>query len=119
MNELSKLGLAIKAARESLGLSMRQLAEAADLSPSTISLIESGQRDATFSTIVSISRALAVKPSILLDLAAGLDDDVANSQKWRANIQENRGSLDALSKSLNEKLKIVLANVGAKSETQF
>ena len=76
-NELRSLGLSIKAARESKGLSMRQLAEKAGLSVSTISLLESGQRDVTFSTITGIARALDTKPSVLLDLALALGAELS------------------------------------------
>lgn len=59
-NELKALGIRIKAARESRGLSIRDLAELAGINKSQIVRIESGQSDPHYTTLLRIARALEV-----------------------------------------------------------
>lgn len=59
-SELKTLGGRIKAARESRGLSIRDLAELAGINKSQIARIESGQSDPHYTTLLRIARALEV-----------------------------------------------------------
>lgn len=59
-NELTALGDRIRAIRESQGLSIRDLADMADLNKSQIVRIESGQSDPHYTTLLRIARALEV-----------------------------------------------------------
>ncbi len=59
-SELKTLGGRIKAARESRGLSIRDLAELAGINKSQIVRIESGQSDPHYTTLLRIARALEV-----------------------------------------------------------
>lgn len=59
-NELKALGSRIKAARESRGLSIRDLAELAGINKSQIVRIESGRSDPHYTTLLRIARALEV-----------------------------------------------------------
>jgi transcriptional regulator with XRE-family HTH domain len=52
----------LREARLQALLSMRQLARKAELSPTTIYLLESGQRSPQLLTIYKLSRALGVSP---------------------------------------------------------
>lgn len=59
-NELTALGDRIRAIRGSQGLSIRDLADMADLNKSQIVRIESGQSDPHYTTLLRIARALEV-----------------------------------------------------------
>lgn len=59
-NELTALGDRIRAIRESQGLSIRDLADMADLNKSQIVRIESGQSDPHYTTLLRIARALEI-----------------------------------------------------------
>lgn len=59
-NELKALSSRIKAARESRGLSIRDLAELAGINKSQIVRIESGRSDPHYTTLLRIARALEV-----------------------------------------------------------
>lgn len=59
-SELKALGSRIKVVRESRGLSIRDLAELANLNKSQIVRIESGQSDPHYTTLLRIARALEV-----------------------------------------------------------
>lgn len=59
-NELTELGDRIRAIRESQGLSIRDLADMADLNKSQIVRIESGQSDPHYTTLLRIARAFEV-----------------------------------------------------------
>ena len=63
------LGKAIKLCRTQKNLKQADLAEKASLSVSYLSLIESGKRDPSFSTIENIALALEIPLSILIFLA--------------------------------------------------
>ena len=64
----------IKKQREKKGLSRTQLAHAAGLSPAAISLIESGKKSPTLTTLEKISSALEIPLPILTFLALETED---------------------------------------------
>ncbi len=58
-------------------MTVRQLAEATDLSKTTINLIETGQRSPQFDTIKQLASALEVRPEQIQEArpALGLEDE--------------------------------------------
>jgi transcriptional regulator with XRE-family HTH domain len=75
------------ALRQARGVSMRQLAAKAGLSPAQISRIESGQvRQPAPATLVALARALWLNPMPLLILAGHIPDGEARS--WLKNVLE-------------------------------
>ncbi|WP_322005868.1 helix-turn-helix domain-containing protein [Paraburkholderia tropica] len=76
-----EIGHALKVCRSAKKLSLDELAERAGLSQSYLSMIESGKRVPTLSSIDKVAAALGVPTPILLFLAAdkgelqGLDPD--------------------------------------------
>lgn len=78
------IGHALKVCRSAKDLSLDQVASAAKLSQSYLSMIESGKREPTLASVEKIAKALDIPVPILLFLAAekdelkGLDADTAN-----------------------------------------
>lgn len=64
----------LRSLRTTLGLSLDQLAERANLSPSTISRVETGKRTISLDVLVPLAAALQVELDALLDVRR--DDDV-------------------------------------------
>lgn len=64
------IGHALKVCRSAKKLSLGELAELAELSTSYLSMIESGKREPTLSSIEKIAGAMRVPTPILLFLAA-------------------------------------------------
>ncbi|WP_028218422.1 helix-turn-helix domain-containing protein [Paraburkholderia oxyphila] len=69
-----EIGRALKVCRSAKKLSLDELAERAGLSQSYLSMIESGKREPTLSSIEKVSNALGVPTPILLFLAAEKDE---------------------------------------------
>ncbi len=65
-----RVGRAMKARREELGLSLRALAAKSRISPSMISDIERGAKSPTISTLSALAAALGIALSSLVDAAA-------------------------------------------------
>ena len=53
-------------------LSVRELAQAADITPKTLTDVEYGRRLATYATMRRISQALGVEPAEIAEFAAAL-----------------------------------------------
>lgn len=71
MPAMGNLGTFIRARRQELGLTLRQVAERSGLSFSLISQIELGQKpNPTYNTVKALARALEIEPSQLLEPAA-------------------------------------------------
>lgn len=76
------VGWAVRLCRTGRGLTQSALAKKANLSAATVSLIESGERDASLTTLRNLAIALGVPLEILVFLASdqrelsGLSDDV-------------------------------------------
>jgi transcriptional regulator with XRE-family HTH domain len=63
---LQKFGKKLREIRESKGISIRGLADAADIDYSNLNRIENGSTEAGVCMIVTIANALGVEPSELL-----------------------------------------------------
>jgi transcriptional regulator with XRE-family HTH domain len=85
---LEDIGAALKAARERLGLSQRELADAAGTDQARISKIESGDIDLRLSSLVDLTRTLGIE-LVLADrrhlpaIEALLDDRVSDADPKR------------------------------------
>ena len=64
------IGHALKVCRFAKKLSLGDLAKRTDLSPSFLSMVETGKREPTLSSIEKIARAMELPAPILLFLAA-------------------------------------------------
>lgn len=64
--ELRRIGKAIRAARNSLGVSQEDFAEMADIHRTYVTRIELGKVNVSWENISRIARALKEKPSVLL-----------------------------------------------------
>src|SRR5690554_3886220 len=62
----AEIGLALRRARESKAISLRSLARRIGVSPATLSAVETGKTDVTFSRTQRIAAALGVTPGQLL-----------------------------------------------------
>ena len=60
------IGTTVKFIRVSKGLTQKELARFADLSPSYISLVERGERDPGFSTTIGVFESLEFNPVIAI-----------------------------------------------------
>lgn len=69
-----EIGHALKVCRTAKGYSLEELAERAKLSQSYLSMIETGNRTPTLSSIDKIAAALEVPTPIILFLAADKDE---------------------------------------------
>ena len=64
---LRKLGEKVRSYRHERGLTQEALAESLDLSVAYVSLIERGQRNPPYTTVVAIAHALGVSPRKLAE----------------------------------------------------
>jgi transcriptional regulator with XRE-family HTH domain len=64
--EHAALGTALRELREERDLTQQQLAKKAGVAPTFLSDVERGTRNPSWSTILSIAKALKVKPSELV-----------------------------------------------------
>lgn len=64
---LEAFGAKLKGIREKLGLSQDQVAANSDVTKGNLSMIESGKKDFTFTTLLEIAKGLNVHPKELLD----------------------------------------------------
>ena len=111
MDDLKLLGLAIKAVREAKGLSMRELAERAELATSTISVVEHGERDPNFNTLVAVCRVLGTKPSTLLSLAEKLGQDLPKQiERRQEHLRQEKAEIAKLSEELSSHVSALLAS---------
>jgi len=70
------LGKTIRILRQAKGLSMKDLAEEADVSTPFLSLVERGARQPSLSVLRRIAEGLRVPPELLILLAAGPEADL-------------------------------------------
>lgn len=77
MDDSAQLAANLRRLRARAGLSQEALAHASDLHPNAIGLIERGQRDPQFSTLLAITRALSAHTDgrrvTMADLTAGTE----------------------------------------------
>lgn len=64
------VGVAIRHFRYEVGLSQDGLADRMDVSPSYISMLESGKRYPSIEMLIRIALALNIKPGLMLDYIA-------------------------------------------------
>ncbi|MBP1326241.1 transcriptional regulator with XRE-family HTH domain [Leucobacter exalbidus] len=67
MDELAHLGARLRAARQERGWTLDELAGRASLSPSTLSRLESGKRQASLELLLPLTRQLGIRIDDLLD----------------------------------------------------
>jgi transcriptional regulator with XRE-family HTH domain len=92
--EIMNIGLAIRIAREQRGISAKELADRASLSPSAISLIENGEgRNLLFSTACAIARALDIPLSGLQLLAENAEAIQERIENEKRKVDELRSDL--------------------------
>lgn len=65
-----RVGQAIKLCREAAGLSQRRMADLLKVSPSYLSLVESGKRRANLETLEAVARELGVPSSLIVLISA-------------------------------------------------
>jgi transcriptional regulator with XRE-family HTH domain len=86
------IGHALKLTRSAKKLSLEALSERADLSQSYLSMIESGKREPTLSSVQKIANALGIPTPILLFLAADKSElegiDAETSQRLSAAVMD-------------------------------
>lgn len=86
------IGHALKLTRSAKKLSLETLAGRADLSQSYLSMIESGKREPTLSSVQKIANALGIPTPILLFLAADKSElegiDAETSQRLSAAVMD-------------------------------
>lgn len=68
--KLPEVGVAIRFFRQEAGLSQDGLADRMDVSPSYISMLESGRRYPSIEMLIRIALALNIKPGLILDYIA-------------------------------------------------
>jgi transcriptional regulator with XRE-family HTH domain len=64
---LKQFGLHLRAIRHKLKLSQDSVVEKCDLTKGNLSMIENGNKDFTFTTLLEIAKGLGVNPKELLD----------------------------------------------------
>jgi transcriptional regulator with XRE-family HTH domain len=70
----------LRMARLQALLSIRQLARKAGISPTTISLLETGQRTPQLLTVYKLSRALGVDPEEIAEFRHAMDRQTTTNQ---------------------------------------
>ena len=70
LNECATMdfGREIRRRRETLGMTLEQLAESSKLTPNYIGTIENGKRDPSLSVVLDLAKGLNIRPSELLDI---------------------------------------------------
>ena len=73
LNECAAMdfGREIRRRRETLGMTLEQLAESSKLTPNYIGTIENGKRDPSLSTVLALAKGLRVPPA---ELFGGIQD---------------------------------------------
>lgn len=75
--KLPGVGVAIRTFRQAAGLSQDDLADRMDVSPSYISMLESGKRYPSIEMLIRIAQALNARPGAMLDFIAERDTQKA------------------------------------------
>lgn len=73
-NELMALGNKIRKTRENQGLSIRDLADMADINKSQVVRIESGESDPHYTTLLKLARALGANIGELMEIKEDTDE---------------------------------------------
>ncbi|GAA1142554.1 helix-turn-helix domain-containing protein [Nesterenkonia lutea] len=83
MEELAQLGLRLRAARSARGWTLDRLARSAGISPSTLSRLESGKRQASLELLLPLTRSLGITVDELLVSAS--PDPRVQRDAWEHN----------------------------------
>lgn len=75
------VGKAIRTLRARKGVSQKELAERAEITPSFLSLVEGDRRDASIKVIERIAAALEVSPEVLFWEAVELPDGLSEKDR--------------------------------------
>lgn len=86
------VGQAVRAAREAAGLTLADLAGQVDLTTSSLSRTETGQRDLSFPELVAIAGAVKL----------GIEDFRLMVEAYERDAAPRQQALDALKRDLNE-----------------
>jgi transcriptional regulator with XRE-family HTH domain len=89
----TSVGLAVRAAREAAGLTLKDLAGTTGITTSSLSRSENGERDLAFTEVLAIAEALRVDAETLRTLAETFE---------RAGAPEKQSARAELSRDLNE-----------------
>jgi transcriptional regulator with XRE-family HTH domain len=99
----AQIGVAVRVARQAARLTGRSLAEKIEISPTTLSKIESGKQSLSFGSAVALSNVLGINVSHLARLAedAGVIAENASTvrEKLKNDLQALEHSLIAASVS--------------------
>lgn len=79
---------------------MRELAKEAGVSVSAISLIENGERDPMFSTLLRICKGLNVSPIYLIDLSIRMKEALPTVERDYAAIKNLKDDISKTSAAL-------------------
>jgi transcriptional regulator with XRE-family HTH domain len=100
-NNLERLGQFIKAQRQLNQLSQRELARLSDLSDTYMSQLERGLHEPSIRVLRSLAEHLGVRPSQLINYAAGLSvDGDAEAPRTEDAIRRDPRFTDAQKKAL-------------------
>ncbi len=83
MEELAQLGLRLRSARTAHGWTLDRLARSAGISPSTLSRLESGKRQASLELLLPITRSLGITVDELL--VSSSPDPRVQRDAWERN----------------------------------
>jgi len=83
MEELAQLGLRLRSARTSRGWTLDRLARSAGISPSTLSRLESGKRQASLELLLPLTRSLGITVDELLVTSS--PDPRVQRDAWERN----------------------------------
>lgn len=108
MNNLKAIGLVIAITRESKEISMRKLAVNANLSVSTISMIERGARDFTVNTLLAISKALNTYPQDIFILAEKIIKEKPELLKATKRLSVDKNNIVKFSKKIKREVSDLL-----------
>jgi transcriptional regulator with XRE-family HTH domain len=72
---LLQFGKHVKGIREGLNMSQDEVAANSNLTKSNVSMIENGNRNLAFTTLLELAKALGKEPKDLLDFEFKLEDD--------------------------------------------
>jgi transcriptional regulator with XRE-family HTH domain len=95
----TSVGLAVRAAREAAGLTLKDLAGMTGLTLSSLSRSETGDRDIAFTEVLAIAEALKVDADTLRTLAETFE---------RAGATEKRKQLEGLAQDLNDLQRVAI-----------
>ena len=89
-----QFGQEVRRHREAAGLTLEALAERSGLTPNYIGGIETGKRDPSLSTVLSLARGLSVSPAELLGGLGNLSPEAIEAGRlFEGTLPEVQGSV--------------------------